>query len=108
MRWQNSAWALLQHVEFVREEKEIVTGRGIKFERQKEIPLNYKDHPIGKHRDDFLIENEVIVELKTVESIHAIHTAQVLTYLKAINKRIGLLINFNVELLKNGVKRLII
>ena len=82
--------------------------KGIYFERQKEIDLKYKNRPIGKHRLDFLIENEVIVELKTVESIHNIHIAQVLTYLKATGKRIGLIINFNVELLKNGIKRLVI
>ena len=82
--------------------------KGIYFERQKEIDLKYKNRPIGKHRLDFLIENEVIVELKTVESIHNIHIAQVLTYLKATGKRIGLIINFNVELLKKGIKRLVI
>ncbi len=82
--------------------------RRIKYERQKEIKLKYKGKEIGKHRIDYLIEDEVIVELKAVESIHKIYEAQLLTYLKAMNKRVGLLINFNVNMLKEGIKRLII
>ena len=80
----------------------------IVFERQKEISLKYKDKDIGKHRIDYLVENEVIVELKAVELMNKIYEAQLLTYLKAMNKRVGLLINFNVERLKEGIKRLII
>ena len=82
--------------------------REIAFERQKEIDLKYKGRNIGNHRIDFLIENEVILELKAVEKIHSIYEAQLLTYLRAMNKRVGLLINFNVELLKEGIKRLIV
>lgn len=81
--------------------------RKIAFERQKEIHLKYKGRNIGNHRIDFLIE-EVIVELKVVERIHDIYEAQLLTYLRAMNKRVGLLMNFNVEKLKDGIKRLII
>ena len=80
----------------------------IVFERQKEISLKYKDKDIGKHRIDYLVENEVIVELKAVETMNRIYEAQLLTYLKAMNRRVGLLINFNVESLKDGIKRLII
>ena len=80
----------------------------IVFERQKEISLKYKDKDIGKHRIDYLVENEVIVELKAVELMNKIYEAQLLTYLKAMNRRVGLLINFNVERLKEGIKRLII
>jgi len=82
--------------------------RKIKYEKQKEIFLQYKGHEIGKHRIDFLIENEVILELKAVNTMHPIFDAQVLTYLKITRKRIGLLINFNVDLLKDGIKRLIL
>lgn len=82
--------------------------RKIMYERQKEINLQYKSHPIGQHRIDFLVENEIVVELKAVETIHDIYQAQLLTYLKAMNKKVGLLLNFNVERLKNGIKRLII
>ena len=82
--------------------------RGITYEKQKEIILKYKGKDIGKHRIDFLIEDEVIVELKAVETMVNIYDAQILTYLKAMDKRVGLLINFNVERLKHGIKRLIL
>lgn len=84
------------------------TLRGIKYERQKEINLKYKGKEIGKHRIDFLVENEVVLELKAVETMIKIYEAQILTYLRAMDKRVGLLINFNVERLKNGIKRLIL
>jgi GxxExxY protein len=82
--------------------------RKIKHEKQKEIPLQYKGYEIGKHRIDFLLENEVILELKAVNTMHPIFEAQILTYLKATGKRIGLLINFNVDFLKDEIKRLIL
>lgn len=82
--------------------------RGIIYEKQKEIGLKYKGRNIGKHRIDFLVEDQVIVELKAVETMHKIYDAQLLTYLIAMNKRVGLLINFNVEKLKDGIKRMII
>ena len=82
--------------------------RGIKYLRQSEISLKYKGKDIGKHRIDYLVEDEVIVELKAVEVMNRIYEAQLLTYLKATGKRVGLLINFNVERLKDGIKRLII
>jgi len=63
---------------------------------------------VGKHRIDYMIEDKVIVELKAVETINKIYEAQLLTFFRATNKRIGLLINFNLYLLKKGVKRLII
>ena len=82
--------------------------RKISHERQKEIYLKYKGRNVGKHRIDFLVENDVIVELKAVELIHSIYEAQLLTYLRAMDKRVGLLLNFNVERLKDGIMRLII
>ena len=81
--------------------------RGIQYERQKEIGLRYKGRDIGRHRIDYLIEDQVIVELKAVTAMNKINEAQLLTYLKAMNKRVGLLINFNVERLKGGIKRLV-
>ena len=81
--------------------------RGIQYERQKEMGLRYKGREIGSHRIDYLIEDQVIVELKAVEAMNKIYEAQLLTYLKAMNKKVGLLINFNVERLKDGIKRLI-
>ena len=67
-----------------------------------------KGKEIGRHRIDFLVEDEVIVELKAVEGMNKIYEAQLLTYLRAKGKRVGLLINFNVARLKDGIKRLII
>ena len=84
------------------------TLRNIGYIRQKEINLKYKGKEIGRHRIDYLVENEVIVELKAVEALHRIYEAQVLTYLRALDKRVGLLINFNVVRLREGIKRLII
>ena len=84
------------------------TLRGINYEKQKENNLIFKGKEIGKHRIDFLVENEVVLELKAVETMHKIFEAQILTYLRATNKRVGLLINFNVERLKDGIKRLIL
>ena len=81
--------------------------REIRYARQKEIGLKYKGRNIGRHKIDFLVEDEVIVELKAVESINKIYEAQLLTYLKAMKKRVGLLLNFNVQRLKEGIKRLI-
>ena len=83
------------------------TLRKIVYERQKEINLKYKGKEIGKHRIDFFVDNEVIVELKAVEALNRIYEAQLLTYLRAMGKRVGLLINFNVERLRDGIKRLI-
>jgi GxxExxY protein len=82
--------------------------RGIKYQRQKEINLLYKGKGIGIHRVDFIVEGEVILELKASEGINKIYEAQVLTYLRATKKRVGLLINFNVERLKEGIRRLIV
>lgn len=82
--------------------------RGIKYQRQKEIKLLYKGKEIGIHRVDFIVEGEVILELKASEGINKIYEAQVLTYLRATKKRVGLLINFNVERLKEGIRRLIV
>jgi len=63
--------------------------RGISYERQREIFLKYKNRNIGKHRLDFLIEGELILELKAVESIHSIYVARLLTYLRVMEKELG-------------------
>ncbi|MDF9825931.1 GxxExxY protein [Ereboglobus sp. PH5-5] len=80
--------------------------RGLKYERQKEMPVNYKGFLIEVgYRLDLLVENEVVLELKAVEELHAVHEAQLITYLKLSGHRIGFLINFNVPLLKDGIFR---
>jgi GxxExxY protein len=81
---------------------------GLTIEKQKALPLIYKEVKLDAgYRADLLIENKFIVEVKSVEALNDIHLAQVLTYLKLANCRLGLLINFNVLLFKNGVKRVI-
>ena len=82
--------------------------RGINFERQVPLPLNYKGLKLDcGYRLDLLVEDKVIVELKTVEAIAPIHEAQMLTYLKLRDVRLGLIINFNARLLVEGIKRLV-
>jgi GxxExxY protein len=72
------------------------------------MPVTYKGIQLDcSYRIDLLVEDEIVVELKSVEQILPVHSAQVLTYLKASQKQIGLLINFNVPTLKNGIKRIV-
>ena len=79
------------------------------IERQKPIPVRYKDIKLEcGYRVDIIVENKVIVELKSVESLCNVHRAQILTYMKFAQLNVGLLINFNVALLKNGIKRFIL
>ena len=81
---------------------------GLHVERQKPVPLIYKEIKLDcGYRVDILVENKVIVELKSVDGILAVHEAQILTYLKLAKKEVGLLINFNVKQLKNGLKRFV-
>ena len=85
-----------------------LTARNIDFEQQKIIPIKYKQQVIQSNfRLDLLVENKIIVELKAVENLLPIHEAQILTYLKLTDCKIGLLINFNVPVLKKGIKRII-
>ena len=72
------------------------------------VPLSYKGRDIGEYRIDILVEDSVVVEIKSVERHEPVFEAQVLTYLKITSKKVGLLINFNSKLLKNGIKRLIL
>ena len=80
--------------------------QGIKYERQVAIPLSYKGEQIGDYRIDLVVEDEVVVEIKSVERHDPIFEAQVLTYLRITGKKVGLLMNFNSRLLTNGIKRL--
>ena len=82
---------------------------GYKVERQKELPVYYNNIKMDAgYRIDLLIENSVIIELKSVETILPIHKAQILTYLKLSQKHLGLLINFNVTQLKEGINRFVL
>jgi GxxExxY protein len=82
--------------------------RGIQFERQKALHVAYKEVDLDCcYRVDLLVSDAVIVEIKAVDELQPIHDAQVLTYLKLGGWKIGLLINFNVRLLKDGIKRIV-
>jgi len=81
---------------------------GIPFERQVAVPVLYKQRPIGEYRIDLVVEDRVIVEVKSVERHDPVFEAQILTYLKITGKRLGLLINFNGRLVKDGVKRFVL
>jgi GxxExxY protein len=82
--------------------------RGIPFSRQASVTVNYKGHTVGEGRLDLLVDNALIVEAKAVDALAPIHTAQVLSYLKATGHQLGLLINFNVPVLKDGIKRIVL
>ena len=80
---------------------------GLLAKRELPISIQYGNKSIGNaYRIDFLVENTLVVECKTVEHLLPVHSAQVLTYLKLLDKRLGLLINFNVEVLHKGIKRI--
>lgn len=81
--------------------------QNIGYESQVHVPIEYKGHVLKKHLVlDLLIENEVIVEVKSVSEFIPIHEAQLLTYLKLSGRKIGYLVNFNVTLMKNGIRRM--
>ena len=81
---------------------------GLFVEKQKPLPLIYEEVKLDiGYRVDLLIEKKVIIEIKSVEVLNDVHTAQVLTYLKLSGCKVGLLLNFNVKSLKQGIKRLI-
>ena len=78
-------------------------------EKEKALPLVYKEVKLDiGYRIDILVEGKLILEIKSVDALTDIHTSQVLTYLKLSGSRLGLLLNFNVQLLKNGIKRLVL
>lgn len=79
--------------------------RGIRFIKEHKFAVSYKGEVIGSGKIDFFVEDEIVVELKSVESLAPVHTAQVLSYLKATDRKLGLIINFNAKLLKDGLKR---
>jgi len=82
--------------------------RRMRVERQKTIPIAYKGRRIAADlKIDLLVENQVVVELKAVEKLLPVHDAQLLTYLRLTRLTVGLLVNFNVPLLKEGVRRLV-
>ena len=85
-----------------------LVNSGLIVEKQKALPIIYKDIKLEHgYRIDLLIENKIVIELKTVEAFTEVHFAQILTYLKLGNYPLGLLINFDSKILKNNIKRFI-
>jgi GxxExxY protein len=85
-----------------------IVNSGLFAEKQKSMPLVFEQvHLECGYRIDILVENKLVLEVKSVDAIHPVHLAQTLTYLRLGNYRLGLLINFNVEVLKSGIKRVI-
>lgn len=81
---------------------------GLQVEKQKALPLIYEEVKLDiGYRIDLLIEKKVVIEVKSVEALNDVHLAQVLTYLKLSDCRLGMLMNFNVTLIKNGIKRVV-
>ncbi len=78
---------------------------GLRWKGQVPVPVVYKGRPIGEYRIDLVVEDAVVVEIKAVERFDPVFEAQVLTYLRVTQKRVGLLVNFNSRLLKHGIKR---
>jgi len=85
-----------------------LTNRGVKVERQVAIPVRYKELRIEDgYRIDLLVNKELILDLKSVNSIQPVHTAQMLTYLKMTDCKLGLLLNFKVDVMRRGIKRVV-
>jgi GxxExxY protein len=78
------------------------------FKRQAGIPLYYRGELISEHRPDLIVNDEVIVEIKSVERLAPIHVAQMLTYLRVTSLRVGLILNFNSQTMKDGTRRVVL
>jgi GxxExxY protein len=80
----------------------------IPFKQQVGIPLYYRGELISEHRPDLIADDRVVVEIKSVERLAPIHVAQMLTYLRVTSLRVGLILNFNTETMKNGIRRVVL
>ena len=83
-------------------------ARSLPFKRQVGLPLYYKGELISEHRPDLIVDDEVIVEIKSVDRLAPIHTAQNLTYLRVTSLRVGLILNFNSQTIKDGTRRVVL
>lgn len=82
--------------------------KGLNVQKEKPMPIVYKEVKLDHgYRIDILVENKVVIEIKTVEALNDVHTAQILTYLRLGEYKLGLLLNFHVAVLKNGIKRFV-
>jgi GxxExxY protein len=84
-----------------------LSERKISFRRQYPVPVIYKGKPVGEGKIDMFVADQLVVELKAVEILKPVHKAQVISYLKATKLQLGLLINFNVSVLRDGIQRII-
>jgi GxxExxY protein len=86
-----------------------LAGQGVPYEKQKLLPVVYKGRLLESvYRIDILVDNKVVLELKSIEKVLPVHEAQLLTYLKLTGIKTGLLLNFNVPLMKDGIKRFVL
>lgn len=81
---------------------------GLTFDRQLRLPVRYKGQTIGEYRPDLVVANRVVIEIKSVERLIGLHQAQVLAYMRVLKLPVGLLMNFNCEALRSGIKRLVL
>lgn len=81
---------------------------GLSYRRQVEVPVIYRDRKIARYRIDLIVTDLVVVEIKSVEALNPLHEAQILSYLRLTRAKIGLLMNFNARMLKQGVRRFIL
>ena len=85
-----------------------IEAGGLTFTRQLRVPIEYRGHLIGEYRPDLVVEGGVVVEIKSVERLIGLHQAQLLAYMRVLKLPVGLLLNFNGETLRSGVRRLAI
>ena len=83
-------------------------ANGLHFDRQRRVVIRYREKPLRPQRIDLIVENQVVVELKAVDRLHPAHGAQVLSYVRSVGLRVGLLFNFNGNTIKSNMKRFVI
>jgi len=83
-------------------------ARGMSYDAEQPVPIRYRGSLICTQRIDLLIERQLIVEIKSVECIHPVHVAQAVSYLRATGLRVALVVNFNVPILKQGIRRVVL
>ena len=82
--------------------------QGLSFETERRVDIRYRDHVIHSHRVDLVVGQQVVLELKAVDRLTDVHRAQVVSYLRALKVRVGLLMNFNTDHLKGSIKRVVV
>ena len=85
-----------------------LTALGIGFDAERSLPVTYRGTVLGHHRLDLFVEGQIVLEVKTVERLLPVHVAQVISYLRVSRARIGLLMNFNAEFLRSGLRRIVL